>query len=37
VNLSVATSESWKDRNTGERQERTQWHQVAIFNEQRLN
>ncbi len=33
VNLSVATSESWKDRNTGERQERTEWHRVVIFNE----
>jgi single-strand DNA-binding protein len=32
-NLAVATSEQWKDKNTGERQERTQWHQVAIFNE----
>ena len=32
-NLRVATSEQWKDRNTGERQERTQWHSVAIFNE----
>lgn len=33
VNLSVATSETWKDRNTGERQERTEWHRVVIFNE----
>ncbi|MEM6588581.1 MAG: single-stranded DNA-binding protein [Pseudomonadota bacterium] len=33
VNLRVATSEQWKDKNTGERQERTQWHSVAIFNE----
>lgn len=33
VNLSVATSESWKDRNTGERKERTEWHRVVIFNE----
>ncbi len=32
-NLRVATSENWKDRNTGERRERTQWHQVAIFSE----
>ena len=32
-NLRVATSEQWKDRNTGERQERTQWQSVAIFNE----
>jgi single-strand DNA-binding protein len=29
----VATSENWKDRNTGERRERTEWHSVAIFNE----
>lgn len=33
VNLSVATSESWKDRNTGERKERSEWHRVVIFNE----
>ena len=33
VNLSVATSESWKDRNTGERKERTEWHRVVIFSE----
>ncbi len=33
VNLRIATSETWKDRNTGERQERTQWHSVAIFSE----
>ena len=32
-NLSIATSESWKDRNTGERQERTEWHRVVIFSE----
>ena len=32
-NLALATSEQWKDKNTGERQERTQWHQIAIFNE----
>ena len=32
-NLRIATSETWKDRNTGERQERTEWHTVAIFNE----
>ena len=32
-NLRIATSETWKDRNTGERQERTQWHTVAIFSE----
>lgn len=32
-NLTVATSENWKDRNTGERRERTEWHRVAIFSE----
>lgn len=32
-NMRVATSESWKDKNTGERQERTQWHSVVIFAE----
>lgn len=32
-NLRIATSETWKDRNTGERRERTEWHTVAIFNE----
>src|SRR5277367_6510130 len=32
-NLSVATSESWNDRQTGERKERTEWHRVVIFNE----
>lgn len=31
ANLSVATSESWKDRNTGQQQERTEWHRVVIF------
>ena len=33
VNLSVATSESWNDRQSGERRERTEWHRVVIFNE----
>lgn len=33
VNLRIATSESWKDKSTGERKERTEWHSVAIFNE----
>jgi single-strand DNA-binding protein len=32
-NLRIATSENWRDRNTGERRERTEWHTVAIFNE----
>jgi single-strand DNA-binding protein len=33
VNLRIATSESWKDRATGDRKEKTEWHSVAIFNE----
>ena len=33
VNLRIATSENWKDRTTGERKEKTEWHSVAIFNE----
>jgi len=33
ANLRLATSESWRDRNTGERRERTEWHSVVIFNE----
>jgi single-strand DNA-binding protein len=33
VNLRIATSETWKDRNSGERKEKTEWHSVAIFNE----
>jgi single-strand DNA-binding protein len=33
VQLSIATSESWRDRNSGERRERTEWHRVVIFNE----
>ncbi len=32
-NLRIATSESWKDRNTGEKKEKTEWHSVAIFSE----
>ena len=32
-NLSVATSERWKDRNSGEQQERTEWHRVVIFDD----
>ena len=32
-NLRIATSESWRDKNTGERKERTEWHTVAIYNE----
>jgi single-strand DNA-binding protein len=33
ANLSVATSESWRDKATGERKERTEWHRVVIFND----
>lgn len=36
-NLRIATSEQWKDRNSGERQERTEWHSVAIFSEGLVN
>ncbi|MBR2922689.1 MAG: single-stranded DNA-binding protein [Alphaproteobacteria bacterium] len=32
VNMNLATSESWKDRSTGERKERTEWHRIVIFN-----
>lgn len=32
-NLAIATSESWKDKNTGERKEKTEWHRVVIFND----
>jgi single-strand DNA-binding protein len=33
ANLNIATSESWRDRNSGERKEKTEWHRVVIFNE----
>jgi len=33
VNMSVATSENWKDRQTGERKEKTEWHRVVVFDE----
>lgn len=33
VNLSIATSDTWKDKTTGERKEKTEWHRVVIFNE----
>ena len=33
ANLRVATSESWRDKNTGERREKTEWHRVVIFND----
>ncbi len=32
TNITVATSEGWKDKNTGEKQERTEWHRVVFFN-----
>ena len=32
TNVSIATSESWRDKNTGEQQERTEWHRVVFFN-----
>ena len=32
TNISVATSESWKDKQTGQQQERTEWHRVVFFN-----
>lgn len=32
TNITVATSESWKDKNTGQQQERTEWHRVVFFN-----
>ena len=34
VNMRIATSETWRDKNSGERRERTEWHNVVIFNEQ---
>ena len=37
VNLSVATGESWKDKATGERRERTEWHRVVVFNQGLVN
>ncbi len=33
VNMRIATSENWRDKQTGERQERTEWHNIVIFNE----
>lgn len=33
VNMSIATSENWKDRQTGEKRERTEWHRVVVFND----
>jgi len=37
VNLRIATSETWRDKATGERKERTEWHSVAIFAEHQAN
>ncbi len=37
VNLSIATSESWKDKQTGERKVKTEWHRVVIFNQGLIN
>jgi single-strand DNA-binding protein len=36
-NLSIATSESWKDKASGERKERTEWHRVVVFNQGLMN
>ena len=35
--LSLATSQSWKDKNTGEKEEKTEWHRVVVFNEGLVN
>jgi len=37
ASFSIATSESWKDRNTGERKERTEWHRISVFSEGLVN
>lgn len=37
VNLSIATSESWKDKQSGERREKTEWHRVVVFNQGLIN
>ncbi len=37
ANLAIATSDSWKDKNTGERKEKTEWHRVVIFNDGLVN
>jgi single-strand DNA-binding protein len=37
ANLNIATSESWKDKSTGERKEKTEWHRVVIFNDNLVN
>ena len=35
--LSLATSQSWKDKNTGEKKEKTEWHRIVVFNEGLVN
>ena len=37
ANFSIATSESWKDKNTGEKKEKTEWHRVVVFKEGLVN
>lgn len=37
VNFSIATSESWKDKASGERKERTEWHRIAVYNQGLIN
>ncbi|PZO86158.1 MAG: single-stranded DNA-binding protein [Micavibrio aeruginosavorus] len=37
ANLSIATSETWKDKNSGERKEKTEWHRVVVFNQNLVN
>lgn len=37
ANLTIATSEHWKDKNTGEKREKTEWHRVVVFNENLVN
>ena len=37
ANLAIATSENWKDKQTGERREKTEWHRVSVFNEGLVN
>jgi len=37
ANLTVATSDTWRDKNTGERRERTEWHRIVIFNDALVN
>ena len=37
LDLSLATSQSWKDKNTGEKKEKTEWHRIVVFNEGLVN